>query len=238
MCDVTAEQVSMTQQEILSISNGAAATYANTCIDGLSFCAHFGKVEIAMLLDPVSRADVVPYLTIDIEFPKVALLSTAREETIVTKFVSVVTGLNPYEVSIQKTPVVTLTNADSNSDSGSGRRLSSEDKIEPVFNYVLGINLQRFRTCRNASCDLMSQMSSCSCGATASDCRYLVDDICDEDLNCYKYLFDGGACDVQDCYERGTEKQFIKQYLGIYGCLCSILMRMLMTQTRSCNIPI
>ena len=215
MCHLNQGKVELTQEEVLNMTNNAAALYANKCVHGLDFCMKLTDVELNMALDPVSRVDVVPFMSVGVNFPKLALLSDFRKNIIIQIFTSVIPGLNAFEVSLQKLPLAASTASD--------RRLSSEATTAPAFAYKIGVNLQRFQICANMSCSLMSNMSSCSCGQVDSECILLLDDVCDEDLNCYDFLFDAGSCDVQDCNGRNTEKQSIQRFLGILApryCAC------------------
>ena len=180
------------------------------CIQDINdFCVLTHTAVVIMALDMKSRTEVVPTLFITLSLPDIhTVLSNARKNAMISFFTDVIPGLDQSEIVIRT--VVT--------PKPQTRRLSGADTSKNRMSavYMVAMNLKRFPVCRfgEIACPLMMQTAQCGCGSEMVNCERLLDDTCDAELNCAKYLFDAGTCDLLDCYGEPSERESVRRFLG------------------------
>ena len=180
--------------------------YAKKCIKSIkkideNFCVYTGFITAELMVDPISRVDVVPMLLIGFTLPDINLLSESRITTLKNYVVSKIPDLDVSQVFVM--PIVT-----NKTSSVVGSR------------YRLGANLKRYPVCSGGklTCDFMTRTAECGCNKDQKiDCLRLLDDTCDKQLNCENYFFDGGQCTVRDCNKEKIAQSNLQSRLGTSG---------------------
>ena len=165
-------------------------------------------VNMGMMFDKTAMK-VVPFIFGGVSFPSIkGILSNYRREELANYYASRTPGLDPAMIRIKTvfTPK-------------SREETKGRSNTEMSLAYMTAATVDRYPSCANGNftCPLMNYLRKCGCGETKVDCRYLFDNKCDPELNCYKYFFDSGNCKVKDCERNAAEKSSLERFLGYRG---------------------